>query len=94
MPTDISFEGQFGGTVLATKAFLKSNNDIEGNVHVRTLAQQGQIHAFEFQGNVTAVPEPESYAMMPAVWSLWPASGGVHFDADRVAPQLARAVDA
>lgn len=65
--TDILLDRQFGGSILATSASLKvANADIEGNVYVKTLAQTGQIHAFEFTGDVPVgtVPEPETLPLL------------------------------
>lgn len=62
--TDITLNSQFGGSILATSANLTNYNNIEGAVLVNTLTQRGEIHANQFAGNVSAVPEPESYALM------------------------------
>ncbi|MES2075791.1 MAG: collagen-binding domain-containing protein [Pseudomonadota bacterium] len=58
----------FGGQVLATGATF-SNLDganVEGGVFAANLFQRGEIHLQPFTGGVpvTAVPEPEGYAMM------------------------------
>lgn len=65
--TALTINNQFGGTVLAPLANLTNGNNIEGAVLVDTLTQRGEIHANRFTGSVvsvSAVPEPETYALM------------------------------
>jgi choice-of-anchor A domain-containing protein len=62
--SDLTTERQFRGSILATSAHLTNNQNIEGVVMVNTLTQKNEIHATAFAGNVSAVPEPETYAML------------------------------
>lgn len=62
--TNLTINNQFGGTILATKASLTNNQNIEGGVYVNNLTQNGEIHLQAFTGNVAAVPEPQTYASM------------------------------
>jgi len=61
--TDLTIGAQFGGSILATKATLTNNQNIEGGVFVNNLVSNAEIHLDTFAG---AVPEPETYAMMLA----------------------------
>lgn len=62
--TDLTINNQFGGAVLAPSAQLTNGNNIEGDVLVSRLTQRGEIHASQFTGAVSAVPEPGSLAML------------------------------
>lgn len=66
--TSLTVNNQFGGSILATKAALSNYQNIEGGVFVSTLDQHGEIHAKAYTGVIptTAVPEPETYAMLLA----------------------------
>jgi choice-of-anchor A domain-containing protein len=61
--TDLTINAQFGGSILATKATLTNNQNIEGGVYVNNLVSNSEIHLDTFTG---AVPEAETYAMMLA----------------------------
>lgn len=62
--TDLTINNQFGGVVLAPLAKLTNNQNIEGAVLVKQLDQRGEIHIANFAGNISAVPEPQTYAML------------------------------
>ena len=61
---DLTTTNQFRGSILATSAKLINSGNVEGVVMVNELEQHAEIHHTAFTGNVTAVPEPETYAMM------------------------------
>ena len=63
--TELNTDKEFRGSILATGATLTNQNNVEGVVMVNGLDQRAEIHyATAFTGTVTAVPEPETYAMM------------------------------
>jgi len=62
----LTINNQFGGTVLAVGAAFTNNQNIEGDVFVESLNQKAEIHLQPFSGNIPAVPEPETYALMLA----------------------------
>lgn len=64
--TSLSINNQWGGSVLAPMASFSNGNNIEGGVYVNTLTQNGEIHLQPFAGQIAAVPEPETYAMLLA----------------------------
>lgn len=70
--TSLTLGTQFGGSVLATQATLTNHNNVEGGVFVNKLNQYGEIHLQPFSGTlpgplpVSAVPEPEGWALMLA----------------------------
>ncbi|MES2257751.1 MAG: collagen-binding domain-containing protein [Pseudomonadota bacterium] len=68
--TDITLNSQWGGSLLATDAYLTNNQNIEGGVFVNSLRQQGEIHSQAFSGTLpsasSAVPEPGSTALVLA----------------------------
>ncbi len=64
--TDLTISNQFGGVVLAPLAKLTNNQNIEGSVLVRQLDQRGEIHIANFGGNISAVPEPQTFALLLA----------------------------
>jgi choice-of-anchor A domain-containing protein len=73
----ISLGSQFGGSLLAMNAALSNANNIEGGVYVESLVQSGEIHYASggFKGNIAAVPEPETYAMLLAGLGMLAAIG-------------------
>lgn len=67
--TSLTINNQFGGSILATRASLTNNQNIEGGVFVNSLTQNGELHLQAFTGNlasVAPVPEPEEYLLMVA----------------------------
>jgi len=64
--TDLTVNNQFGGSILATKAALTTNQNIEGGVYVNSLDQHAEIHLQAYSGTLPAVPEPGTYAMLLA----------------------------
>ncbi|KAF1040207.1 MAG: hypothetical protein GAK35_03601 [Herbaspirillum frisingense] len=67
--SSLTINSQFGGSILATNAALTLNQNIEGGVYVKSLAQNGEIHLQAFNGNLPAVavvPEPQAYLSMLA----------------------------
>lgn len=64
--TDLTINNQFGGVLLAPLAKLTNNQNIEGTVLVKQLDQRGEIHIANFAGNISAVPEPQTYALLLA----------------------------
>ena len=58
-------------------AALSNANNIEGGVYVESLVQSGEIHYASggFKGNIAAVPEPETYAMLLAGLGMLAAIG-------------------
>jgi choice-of-anchor A domain-containing protein len=71
--TNLNITSQFGGAILATDAYLKNSQNLEGGVFVKELAQgPGEIHLQPFTGNLTflppvsPVPEPDSLALFAA----------------------------
>ena len=62
--TSLTINNQFGGTVLAPQAALTLNQNVEGDVLVNSLSQNGEIHLQAFTGNISAVPEPGTWALM------------------------------
>ncbi|SFW39720.1 choice-of-anchor A family protein [Nitrosovibrio sp. Nv17] len=68
--SNVNLDRQFGGSILAVDAFFQNNADIEGSVYVSQANLKGQLHLFPFSGNVSAVPEPGSIAMMLAGLAL------------------------
>lgn len=64
--TDLTFSNEFGGVVLAPLAKLTNKNNIEGVVLVNQLDQRGEIHIANFGGNISAVPEPQTLALLLA----------------------------
>jgi choice-of-anchor A domain-containing protein len=64
--TDLTINNQFGGVVLAPLAKLTNNQNIEGTVLVQQLDQRGEIHSANFGGNISAVPEPQTFALLLA----------------------------
>ncbi|MYM21803.1 choice-of-anchor A family protein [Duganella sp. FT135W] len=64
--TSLTVNNQFGGSILATKAALTNNQNIEGGVFVNSLDQHAEIHLKAYTGNIPAVPEPGTYAMLLA----------------------------
>ena len=62
--TSLTINYQWGGSVLAPMASFSNGNNIEGGVYVNTLTQNGEIHLQTFTGQIAAVPEPETYALM------------------------------
>ncbi|RZT04126.1 PEP-CTERM protein-sorting domain-containing protein/choice-of-anchor A domain-containing protein [Duganella sp. CF402] len=63
--TSLTVQNQFGGSILATKATLTNNQNIEGGVYVNALDQHAEIHLRAYTGTLP-VPEPETYAMLLA----------------------------
>jgi choice-of-anchor A domain-containing protein len=65
---NVSVNRTFGGQVLATGATFSNlgGANVEGGVFAANLFQRGEIHLQPFSGSlpVTAVPEPEGYAML------------------------------
>lgn len=73
--TDLTINNQWGGSLLATSAYLTNNQNIEGGVFVNGLNQRGEIHQQSFSGALPgsgnglagrpsgAVPEPGSMAL-------------------------------
>jgi choice-of-anchor A domain-containing protein len=64
--TDLTVTTQFAGSILATKAALTTYSNVDGGVYVASLDQHEEIHLHNFSGNVSAVPEPATYAMLLA----------------------------
>jgi choice-of-anchor A domain-containing protein len=64
--TSLTVNNQFGGSILATKAALSNYQNIEGGVFVNSLDQHAEIHLQAYTGNIPAVPEPGTYAMLLA----------------------------
>jgi choice-of-anchor A domain-containing protein len=64
--TSLTVDRQFGGVILAPNAVLTNHQNIEGTVLVKQLNQDAEIHSAYFSGNVSAVPEPQTYALMLA----------------------------
>jgi len=67
--TSLTIGNQFGGSILATGADLTDlqGSNIEGGVYVKNvLVQNSEIHTKLYSGilPVSAVPEPETYAML------------------------------
>ena len=71
----VTTNSQFGGSLLAPKAFLTNNQNIEGGVYVKQLQQNGELHLQSFTGtlgqtvlaqSVVAVPEPTPIALLLA----------------------------
>jgi len=62
--TSLTISSQWGGTVLATDAAVINYNNIEGTLVAASLTQYGEIHAQQFTGILTAVPEPSTYGLM------------------------------
>ncbi len=62
--TSLTINNQFGGSILATRASLTNNQNIEGGVFVNSLTQNAEIHQQAFTANIAAVPEPSTYASM------------------------------
>jgi choice-of-anchor A domain-containing protein len=72
----VTINKQFGGSVLANKALLTNNQNIEGGVFVKQLQQNGELHLQAFTGNfdqttnlgtittVAPVPEPAPIALL------------------------------
>lgn len=73
--SNLTFNNQFGGSVLATDATMTNYNNIEGGVFVDRITQRGEIHLQPFKGDlnmalasasVSSVPEPSAWALMAA----------------------------
>ena len=77
--TDLTINNQWGGSLLATGAYLTNNQNIEGGVFVNGLDQRGEIHLQSFTGTLggnggnggdgapaASVPEPGSMALFAA----------------------------
>ncbi|MFM2329727.1 MAG: hypothetical protein RLZZ494_1830 [Pseudomonadota bacterium] len=73
--SNLTFNTQFGGSVLATDATMTNYNNIEGGVFVDRITQRGEIHLQPFKGDlnmalasasVSSVPEPSAWALMAA----------------------------
>lgn len=74
--TDITINNQWGGSLLASSAYLTNNQNIEGGVFVNGLNQRGEIHLQSFTGKLAGdaaagapaanVPEPGSMALFAA----------------------------
>lgn len=70
--TSLTIGSQFGGSILATDAFLTNNQNIEGGVFVSSLQQNAEIHLQPFNGylplqsgsTVVPVPEPAGIALV------------------------------
>jgi choice-of-anchor A domain-containing protein len=75
--TDLTVNSQWGGSLLATGAYLTNNQNIEGGVFVNGLDQRAEIHLQSFNGGLgkdggggsagapaAAVPEPGSMALL------------------------------
>lgn len=74
--TSLTINNQWGGSLLATSAYLTNNQNIEGGVFVNGLDQRGEIHQQAFTGKLggaggapaagapsSNVPEPGSMAL-------------------------------
>jgi choice-of-anchor A domain-containing protein len=61
----LTFNTQWGGSILATKAAVTNNNSIEGTLVANSQTQNGEMHQ-NLLTTVTPVPEPSTYAMMLA----------------------------
>jgi choice-of-anchor A domain-containing protein len=76
--TDLTINSQWGGSLLATGAYLTNNQNIEGGVYVNGLDQRAEIHLQSFSGTLpsgsnglagrpsAAAPEPASIALFAA----------------------------
>ncbi|MYM70862.1 choice-of-anchor A family protein [Duganella sp. FT134W] len=64
--TSLTVNSQFAGSILATKAALTNTANIDGGVYVSSLDQHAEIHLHNFTADVSAVPEPGTYAMLLA----------------------------
>ena len=75
--TDLTINNQWGGSLLATNAYLTNKQNIEGGVFVNGLDQRGEIHLQSFTGKLgggdgaagspaASVPEPGSIALFAA----------------------------
>jgi choice-of-anchor A domain-containing protein len=71
--TNLTMSNAFYGSILAPRAKATVNQDIYGTLIVDTLGMNGEAHLQTFNGNlpnVTAVPEPASWAMMISGFGL------------------------
>lgn len=66
--TALTFDSQWGGSVLATHAAVTTSNNIEGTLIASSFTQHGEIHQQQFTGSlpVAAIPEPQTWALMLA----------------------------
>jgi choice-of-anchor A domain-containing protein len=63
--SNLSFAGEFGGTVLAPYAVVTNNTSIDGSLIAQGFNGGGELHDYLFSGNLpVAAPEPSSLAVL------------------------------
>ncbi|UUX95473.1 choice-of-anchor A family protein [Aquabacterium sp. J223] len=64
--TTLSLGREWGGSILAPFAAVTNANNIEGTLVAASLTQRGQLHVYNFTGDlpVAAIPEPSTYALL------------------------------
>jgi choice-of-anchor A domain-containing protein len=64
--TALNFGSQWGGSVLAPLAHVTTLNNIEGALIANSAILRGEMHQQGFIGEIPAIPEPGTYALMLA----------------------------
>jgi choice-of-anchor A domain-containing protein len=62
--TTLNFGTQWGGSVLAPLAHVTTVNNIEGALIANSATLRGEMHLQSFTGEIPAIPEPGTYALM------------------------------
>jgi hypothetical protein len=57
--TGLTFDNEFGGTVLAPLAAVSNTQPIDGTLVANSFSGNGELHSYPFTGNLPGVPTPE-----------------------------------
>ncbi|MDA3919795.1 MAG: choice-of-anchor A family protein [Salinisphaera sp.] len=78
--TNINFDRQFRGSILAPQAAIRNSNNLEGSVAVNSFEQYGEVHQPIFANNFPTIVSPGFDVAEPPIWPLFAfALAGIAF---------------